>query len=129
AKVVPAPPSWPGGKLPEALAARPVTDVTFDDAERFARSLGGRLPSSLEWEKAARGAEDARPWPWGDAFESGRANVLDGGSGALEDVTARPSDVSPYGALGLAGNALEWVTTSSGPLAAGGGFGSDALSA
>ncbi len=126
---VTAPATWPGGKLPAELAARPVTGVSYEDADRFARSIQKRLPTSSEWEKAARGSDDARAWPWGDSFVSGKANLLDGGSGALEDVTARPGDASPYGVLGMAGNALEWVTGLDGPLVAGGGFGSDSLSA
>jgi formylglycine-generating enzyme required for sulfatase activity len=102
------PPSWPEGPLPHALELVPVTDVT--------------------WEKAARGL-DGRAWPWGERFLPGRANLLDGGSGALEDVSAHQGDVSPFGVLGLAGNALEWVQGAQGPLVAGGGFRSHALSA
>jgi formylglycine-generating enzyme required for sulfatase activity/tRNA A-37 threonylcarbamoyl transferase component Bud32 len=128
-KTVAPPSTWPQGKLPAGWGARPVTGITFDEADRYARSLGKRLPTSVEWEHAARGDEDARAWPWGNAFAAGKANLLDGGSGALEDVTARPGDASPFGVLGLAGNALEWVVGPGGPLVAGGGFGSDALAA
>jgi formylglycine-generating enzyme required for sulfatase activity len=106
-----------------------VTEVAFEDAERYARALGKRLPTSLEWEKAARGDQDARAWPWGEVFERGRANLLDGGSGALEDVAAREGDASAWGALGLGGNALEWVGDARGPLVAGGGYRSQASSA
>lgn len=123
------PSSWPAGKLDPALGKRPVTGVSFEEAERFARSLGKRLLTSLEWEKAARGDRDARAYPWGERFESGRANVLDGGSGALEDVGTRAGDVSPWGVHDLAGNALEWVTSPQGPLAAGGGYLSHTTSA
>ena len=123
------PATWSAGRLDPALAQRPVTGVSFEEAESYARALGKRLPTSLEWEKAARGERDARAWPWGDLFERGRANVADGGSGALEDVGAREGDASPWGALDLAGNALEWVRGDKGPLVAGGGYLSQASSA
>jgi formylglycine-generating enzyme required for sulfatase activity len=122
------PSSWPEGPLLRELARKPVTDVTFEQAQRYARSAGKRLPTSAEWEKAARG-EDARAWPWGERFVAGRANLLEGGSGALEDVGARENDASPWGVLGLGGNALEWVQGPEGSLVAGGGFRSNALSA
>ena len=124
---VPAPTSWKGGKPPAGSGQRPVTAVTFDEAQAYAKALGKRLPTGLEFEKAARGRDDARPWPWGPTFVSGKANVLDGGTGALEDVNARGTDVSPFGIVGLAGNAVEWVVGPEGSLVAGGGFGSDAL--
>lgn len=116
---LPAPPSWSGGKPPSPDL--PVTSISFADASRFARARGKRLPTAAEWEKAARGA-DGRAFPWGERFESGVADLLDGGSGMLEPVLARPGDVSPFGVIGLAGNACEWVEGEDGPAAAGGSF-------
>ncbi|HZU95169.1 MAG TPA: protein kinase [Planctomycetota bacterium] len=118
---VAAPASWPGGKLPDALAKMPVTGITFDEARAFAAAMGKRLPTSAEWEKAARGSKDSRAYPWGERFEPGRANV-GGDPGTLEEVTARPKDVSPFKVLGMAGNAVEWVSGDNGPLGAGGGY-------
>jgi serine/threonine-protein kinase len=123
------PSSWPAGALPAALKQKPVTGVSFEQAKKFAAARRKRLPTSAEWEKAARGTKDARAWPWGDHFESGRANLFEGGSGALEDVSARPKDASPFGALGMAGNVMEWVQGPEGPLVAGGAFRSHARSA
>jgi len=123
------PASWPtAGPLPRELARRPVTGVSIEAARLYARALGKRLPRSAEWEKAARGPADARAWPWGPRFEPGRANLLDGGGAGLEDVDLRQTDASPYGVLGLAGNAMEWVEGEEGPLVAGGASRSHALS-
>jgi formylglycine-generating enzyme required for sulfatase activity len=119
---VPALPGWPGGKLDPALAKRPATGMSFEEAVTFAEWAKKRIPTSAEWEKAARGPADDRAFPWGARFEPGKANVQDGGSGALEDVGSREGDTSPYGVRDMAGNALEWVVGENLPLAAGGGF-------
>lgn len=80
--------------------------VTWYEAEAYARWRGGRLPTEAEWEYAARGPESLI-YPWGNEFDSSRANVVD--STALTPVGSYPNGVSWVGAHDMAGNAMEWV--------------------
>jgi eukaryotic-like serine/threonine-protein kinase len=68
-----------------------------------------RLLSELEREKATRGA-DGRPFPWGHQPEATWACVVGRtpGVASIEAIDGCPTDVSPYGLLGLAGNVRDW---------------------
>ncbi len=96
-------------------ARQPVVGVSWYEAvaycswlsEKYSRRF--RLPSEAEWEKAARGASDARVYPWGDRFESNHANTAELGLGCTTPVDAFPDGASPYGVCDLAGNVYEWT--------------------
>lgn len=64
-----------------------------------------RLPTSLEWEKLARGT-DGRRHPWGNVRSP--VPVLNLGLGPV-DVRSHPDLASPYGALHMETNVAEWV--------------------
>jgi len=87
----------------------PVLGVTFEDALAYASWAGKRLPNEEEWEKAASWdsvAHIKRQYTWGDQFTADRANIA---TGSPVPVTQETGDLSPYGVLNMAGNALEWV--------------------
>ena len=61
----------PAHRYPEGEDDLPVTHVFKREAEAFARWAGERLPTSAEWEKAARGTA-GEIFPWGNTFETNR---------------------------------------------------------
>jgi formylglycine-generating enzyme required for sulfatase activity len=80
--------------------------ITWYEAEAYAAWRGGSLPTEAQWEFAARGPS-AVVFPWGDAWDPAKANVV--GSTSLRPVGSYPEGESWVGAVDMAGNAMEWV--------------------
>jgi formylglycine-generating enzyme required for sulfatase activity len=96
-------PTHCNGDVPE----QPRMCLTWYEAEAYANWRGGRLPTEAEWEYAARGPKST-VYPWGDAFDRDKANVLN--SVSPKPVGSYPAGASWVGALDMSGNAMEWVS-------------------
>lgn len=105
----------------------PLTMVTLFGTKAYCDFYGRRLPSELEWEKAARGV-DSRPYPWGEKIDKKDANYYSShdifvkvasGSGGTSPVGFyngrtyhgfQPADSpSPYGLYDMDGNVWQWT--------------------
>ncbi len=116
--------------FPQNLTKYAAVNVQWDDADRFCKAVGGRLPTEVEWEYAARGPKGLI-FPWGNDFyprnviymdsagekpgltvgsydqESSGANLLGGGA----PVATLEEGKSPFGLYDMAGGVWEWVDT------------------
>jgi serine/threonine-protein kinase len=100
----------------------PVFHIDWHSAMAYAAwrqsqdGLPWRLPSEVEWEKAARG--DGRLYPWGDFFDPVFCNMRQSRGGPFPaSVDAFPLDRSPYGVRGMGGNIREWCLEAPGETA------------
>lgn len=97
----------------------PVVMVSWFDALKFCKWLSKEtrkhwsLPTEAQWEKTARGPE-GNLWPWGNTWDETRCNC----NNLIGDTTPvgmiSPKGDSFYGCSDMAGNVLEWTTTTIG---------------
>ncbi len=91
----------------------PVVFVTARQAAEYCAWIDRRLPTEIEWERAARGLQ-GRPWPWGS--EPPSATTANQFASGFKKLGARPvgsflDGATPEGILDLGGNVLEWTST------------------
>jgi formylglycine-generating enzyme len=105
----------------------PMTMVSWFGAWAYCGYYGDRLPSEIEWEKAARGT-DTRPFPWGEEIQRENANFY-ASQDPFEDMRSFGSrtspvgfyngrtyngyttlnSISPFGLYDMAGNVWQWT--------------------
>jgi formylglycine-generating enzyme required for sulfatase activity len=76
----------------------PVTNITWEEALRFCRNSGGRLPTEAEWEYAVRGGVENLRFPWGDSPRAIPEEIGEVGH----------SGPNGFGLMDVGTNLLEW---------------------
>ncbi len=115
-----------------AYVNHPMTTISWFGANAYCEYYGNRLPTEIEWEKAARGTEivngNALPFAWGEEIHMNSANYYSSSdlfekiSGKLGNTTPvgfyngqtyqgyeTLDHASPYGLYDMGGNVWQWL--------------------
>jgi serine/threonine-protein kinase len=112
----PAPKDWNGNQPLAGFENYPVRNVSYDDAVKFAEwrskrdKAEYRLPTEIEWERAAKGAEFNNRFPWGNDWIDGAANVEAMGP---KPVGSFAKGDTATGIKDMIGNVAEWTSSKS----------------
>jgi hypothetical protein len=96
-----------GCTTPAGPPDNPAVNVTITVARAYAKWRGKRLPTILEWERAAHGANNTL-FPWGEDRDPRHANVKDNPL-FPDDELVPVRSFNPYPAYNMIGNAFEMV--------------------
>jgi eukaryotic-like serine/threonine-protein kinase len=99
-------------EYPNRAGVLPQVSVTWKQAKDACETLGKRLCTEAQWERACAGKDNKR-FPYGPLYDADACNTR-GSTGkerALAPAGSFPRCVSSEGLVDLSGNAAEWTDT------------------
>ena len=96
---------WEMNMYPPGKSDHPVTQVSWYAAMAYAQSVGKRLPTEAEWEKAARGGLEGKDYSWGNVEDFAYPDEFINAEDTL------PNGITPsnyFGLYDMCGNVWEW---------------------
>lgn len=108
--------NWYMDILPESFRGdnQPIVCVDWEQANTYAKWVGGRLPTEAEWEFAARSGGKDRTYPWGNAKATCDYAVMsENGDGCGRNTTwpvcSKDEGNTEQGLCDMAGNVWEYT--------------------
>lgn len=96
---------WQTGRPKPGDEQKPVVNIGFEEAERYCRFYGKRLPHSYEWQLAAQGP-DGRKYPWGDHWDP---SAVPPPGHDPESIRKHEKGTSVFGVHDLIGNVWQYT--------------------
>lgn len=102
---------WVNNLPPKGKENCPVTGITWDDANAYAKWAGKRLLTEEEWEFIASSGKGNK-FSWGNEWIPDKCNSSEAGRKETVKVGTFSGDVCEFGVSDLSGNVAEWTSSS-----------------